>query len=201
MPGDSPVQPRPRNEEQYAGRPELLAASETPDFERELFAAVARRHDLPVARVDELHRHWFDEVPLALLARHAVPGISDLFAAMRRRGIVIGVLSDHRADLKLKALGLTADIVVSAAEIGLQKPHQLGLETLLKRAGVAAGEAVVIGDRSDRDGAIAERVGTRFLLRGATAAAQFRRFDDPVFQPLLAAETPAVLAPPATGDE
>ena len=67
---------------------------------------------------------------------------------------------------------------------------------IMAKAGVAADRTVVVGDRADRDGAVAARVGARALLLGrpkagrATApddALWIRGFDDPVFAPLLQA--------------
>lgn len=166
-------------------RREALADLETADFEGELFKSVAARFGLPVAAVRELHDRWFDDVPLPLLPRHSVPGVAELFAGLRRAGVLIGVLSDHRAPRKLEALGLQADIVVSAVDVGVQKPHPHGLQTILAQADVAPHQAVVIGDRDDRDGAVARRVGTRLLLRGRVSGAHFSRFDDTVFRPVL----------------
>lgn len=163
---------------------EQLAEAERDDFEALLFATVAEKYRLTLSQVQTIHSYWFDEVPLPLLRRYAVPGVERCFASLREGGILIGVLSDHRADKKLAALGLYADFVVSAADVGVQKPHSKGLETVLSMAGCTPGQAVVIGDRRDRDGAVAGRVGAKFLLRAPGPSGDFYRFDDPVFHPL-----------------
>ena len=163
------------------------AEAEHENFADELVQRVARRLAMPVAAVEATLTEWFDRRPLQFLGRHAVPGLPALFDGLRRSGIQIGVLSDYPAADKLDALGLKADIVVSATDndVGILKPHPRGLSALLARAGRGAGEAVMIGDRADRDGAIASRLGTRFLLRGRGSDAHFWRYDDDVFRPVL----------------
>src|SRR5690554_3840992 len=149
-------------------RREALAEAEQAGFEAILITDVAkatrRSPDAVRAALDD----WFDKRPLPHLKRCLVPGTEALFKALSRNNIQIGVLSDHRARPKLAALGLSADFVVSAvdAEVGVQKPDPTGLNLLLARAGCKPEQAIMIGDRLDRDGAIAKRAGTGFLLRG-----------------------------------
>jgi hypothetical protein len=67
------------------------------------------------------------------------PSLPEFFAGLRRKGKVIGILSDYPATAKLEGLGLAADHVVSAGDkgIGLLKPHPRGLEALIAAAGAA----------------------------------------------------------------
>ena len=168
-------------------RREELAEAEQQDFEAVLVADVAKRTGRTEASVRLALSDWFDRRPLPYLKRYIVPGARELFAALRHKNIQIGVLSDHRAVDKLAALDLSADFVVSAVdpEIGIQKPDPKGLLTLLARAGRQPAEAIMIGDRADRDGAIAQRAGTGLLLRGTGPGASFQLFTDPVFQSVL----------------
>jgi putative hydrolase of the HAD superfamily len=168
-------------------RREALADAEQTGFEAKLVTDVAAASGRDETEVRAVLDDWFDSRPLPYLKRYLVPGIVQLFDAFRRNGIRLGVLSDHRATEKLAALGLSADWVLSAVDpdIGVQKPNPKGLQTLLERAGFKPGEAIMIGDRADRDGAIAKRTGTGFLLRGTGPDADFQRFDDPLFLPIL----------------
>jgi len=91
---------------------------------------------------------------------------------------------------KLEAMQLSADVVVSATDddVGVLKPHPLGLERLMQRAGVPPGATLVIGDRVERDGIAAQRAGARCLIRSAKLRPgwqTFARFDDPVFAPAI----------------
>jgi HAD superfamily hydrolase (TIGR01549 family) len=166
---------------------EILADAEQEEFEQKLIHDVATASGRSAESVRSILEEWFDTRPLPHLKKYLVPGIGPLFQALRERHVQIGVLSDHRAQEKLAALGLAADFVVSAVDqdIGVQKPNPKGLQVLLDRAGRQPHEAVMIGDRADRDGAIARRTGTSFLLRGKGEEAHFQRFDDPIFHPVL----------------
>ena len=173
---------------------ERLGDAETPEFEAELIAQTAAATATPPDAVREVVEEWIGRRPLAYLAPCRYPGLDALFAALRRRGKTIAILSDYPARDKLAALGLAADIVVSAADpgVGRLKPHPHGLQFLLKQAGVAPSAAVLIGDRPDRDGECARRAGARALLRASSPIENwqtFARYDDAIFAPLLLAGT------------
>ena len=169
---------------------ERLGDAETPDFEPALVAQTAAATKTPPELVRNLVAEWIDRRPLAYLAPCRYPGLDALFAALRRHGKTIAVLSDYPARDKLAALGLTADIVVSATDPGVArlKPHPHGLQLLLRQAGVAPSAAVLIGDRASRDGQCARRAGVHALLRASSPLEgwqTFARYDDPIFAPLL----------------
>jgi putative hydrolase of the HAD superfamily len=151
----------------YRRLKESLADAETADFEPLLLARVATRHKCPPARVAAIVADWIETRPLPLLAAARVRGVETVFTRARASGRRIGILSDYPATAKLAALGLSADFIVAAGDpdIGVMKPHPRGLESLVARAGVTAGETVMIGDRPERDGAAARRAGTAALLR------------------------------------
>jgi FMN phosphatase YigB (HAD superfamily) len=170
---------------------EALAEQSGADFMRLQYSETARRHGCPPEQVEALVSEWMETAPLPLLAACRYDGLPQLFAALRAAGKRIGILSDYPAVAKLAAMELDADIVVSACDpdIGCLKPDPHGLLTLLKRAGVPAERAVMIGDRFERDAEVAHRAGVLPLVRSSSkrqGVLTFRRFDDPLFQPLLA---------------
>lgn len=169
---------------------EQFGQAEQPGFEARLVAATAAASGCTAPRVQAIVDEWILHRPLPFLARCRYPGLTDLFTGLRRSGRTVGVLSDYPAAAKLQALGLDADLVVSATDADVQalKPHPQGLECLMRRAGAGAAQTLVIGDRIDRDGRVARRVGARCLIRSATRAAgwqTFARFDEPLFAPVL----------------
>ena len=160
------------------------------DFDAALVArtatATASSSDIVRAVVSE----WIEVRPLSYLARCLYPGIPELFEGLRRQAKCIGVLSDYPAKEKLAAMGLTANHIVSANDegVGVLKPHPRGLERLMAAADAAAEETVVIGDRADRDGLVAKRVGAQALIRSSKPVSgyqTFQSYDDEVFAPLL----------------
>ena len=170
---------------------ERLGDEQVIDFERTLITQTATATANSPDRVRSIVSEWVEQRPLRYLAACRYPGLSQLFAGLRRSGKSIGILSDYPAEAKLEALGLTANYVVFAGDesIGLLKPHPRGLESLIAAAGVKPHETVVIGDRVDRDGLVARRAGAQALIRSSKPIEgwqTFTRFDDALFTPFLA---------------
>ena len=169
---------------------EDLGEARVEGFAERLAAATAAGTGRTPAEVRAIVSRWIDRHPLPYLLRSRYAGLPELFAGLRRHGKVIGVLSDYPAAAKLEALELTADHVVAAddPEIGVLKPHPKGLATLIERANATPASTLVIGDRAERDGLVAQQVGARVLLRSSRPIAgwqTFARFDDPLFAPMV----------------
>jgi FMN phosphatase YigB (HAD superfamily) len=169
---------------------ERLADEEVADFERTLTAETAKAAGQTLETVRAIVAEWVEQRPLVYLATCRCAGLPGLFAGLRGKGKSIGILSDYPAKAKLAALGLSADHVVCASDdgIGLLKPHPRGLEILIAAAGAEARTTLLIGDRIDRDGAVARRVGVRALIKSSKPIAgwqTFAGFDDPLFAPFL----------------
>ncbi len=173
---------------------ELLGDQETRDFMSRQYVLAARQCHCSPAEVCEIVEEWMEQRPLPHLRACRYPGIDRLFHAIARAGKTIAVLSDYPAAAKLQALELKADIVVAATdpEVGRLKPHPAGLRRILSLARTPPQRALMIGDRADRDGEVARRVGMKALIRRPRpdwASGQFRTYADAPFQPLLAQTT------------
>jgi FMN phosphatase YigB (HAD superfamily) len=169
---------------------ERLGDQGVADFRMPLISETAALTGVSADYVLATVAEWMERRPLPYLARSRYPGLLELFAGLKRKGTTIGVLSDYPAHAKLAALGLGADHVVSAGDdgVGFLKPHTRGLEVLMAGAGVHADATLVIGDRVDRDGEVARRMGVRALIRSASPIREwqtFSRFDGALFAPLL----------------
>jgi len=164
----------------YRRRREHLAEAETVDFERVLEDELAAIHGGGGGPLRALVTDWMEVRPLPYLAAARRPGVVDLFDRLRRSGKIIGVLSDYPARDKLAALGLDADVVVSAtdAEVNVMKPHPAGLQRVMALAGVSPDETVMIGDRAERDGEAGRRAGVRTLVLGGDTTAHWTGFTD-----------------------
>ena len=133
---------------------------------------------------------WIEERPLSYLARCRYPGLQELFPAFRRKKKIVGIFSDYPADGKLAALGLSADLVISARDdrVRILKPHPRGLQVLLSEAGVKPQSALLIGDRPERDGFAAQRAGVQALIRSSRPLAgwhTFANYNAPMFSTIL----------------
>lgn len=169
---------------------EEVAEAEAENFNDVLIAGVASHASCSLNEARRIISEWMEQRPLRYLELCRYAGIPDLFDALRASGKMIGVLSDYTVPDKLASLGLTADHVVSAGdpEVGVLKPHPRGLKHMMSMAQVEAQETVLIGDRVERDGMAARRAGAHALIRSDRPRGgwtTFRRYDDPIFTPLL----------------
>ncbi len=176
---------------------EALGDEGSPDFMDLQYTRTAARAGCDPQLVRALVLEWMEQRPLPLLPACRRPQVDTLFTALQASGKRLAVWSDYPAADKLRALGLRAEVVVSAtdAEVARLKPDPRGLQMILARTGVPAGRALMIGDRVDRDALAAHRAGVKSLILGRRASsgvACFRRYDDAVFAPLLA--EPALVA-------
>lgn len=100
-----------------------------------------------------------------------LPGVVPALAGCRERGLHVGVISnwDDRLRPLLTNLGLASyfDSVTISCEVGAEKPNARMFQTALRAAGVAAGDALHIGDSPVEDVAGASTCGMRAGLVGA----------------------------------
>ena len=160
------------------------------DFLEQQYRLTAERCHQSVERVREITTEWIERRPLPYLTACRYAHLPAVFSGLRASGKRVAVFSDYPAAEKLRALGLQANPIVCAtdAEVSRLKPDPLGLMLILKQCDVAPDRALMIGDRFDRDAAVARRAGVRALIRSSKPHPEFdtfRRFDDPVFEPLL----------------
>ena len=126
-------------------------------------------------------------------AHRLQPEIVAALDALRAHGLKVGLVSNVFDPpvlmLELFAeLGLLArlDAIALSAEVGKRKPHAAIFEAALSQAGVAADEAVMVGDRLREDIGGAQALGLR-----AIQARWFQDDDSAAAEPDAVAETPA----------
>lgn len=140
---------------------------EASGFFARLFPLVSARHPERAAR---WYRGHYLPLQVRILRRccHVDAWVVPCLAALRQQGIRVALYSDYDfADAKLRALGLDPalfDLVVDAPSLGGLKPCAESAREVLRRLGVAADEAVFVGDREECDVATARNVGAHALL-------------------------------------
>lgn len=141
----------------------------------------ARRLGVSPAEIERIVEDWMGRRPLAHLDRCRHRGVAELFDRLRRSGRTIGVFSDHAVGDKLSAMGLRADITVSATDphIDRLKPDPAGLLHILQQTNTRPERCLMIGDRDERDGAAARRASVPALIRGRQG--HFRSYEEPAF--------------------
>lgn len=97
------------------------------------------------------------------------PGLVPLLAALKAAGFVTGVGTNMTAMIqfrKLDALGLWPyiDVLVTSEEVGTEKPDRKVFDWCARKAGLANGECIYIGDTWAHDTAGAENAGMAGIL-------------------------------------
>lgn len=169
---------------------ERLAEQEVGSFETRLLAETVDTTRYSPHDVTEIVREWIERKPNAHLAACRYPGLPELFDGIKRSGRSIGILSDYPVHDKLDALGLTADHITSAVDpdVDVMKPHPRGLQTVIGKARATAETTVLLGDRVERDGIAAQRLGVRALIRSPkpiTGWQTYASYNDALFAPFL----------------
>jgi putative hydrolase of the HAD superfamily len=91
-------------------------------------------------------------------AHRLVPGALDLLAAVRARGLSLGLVSNAfdpgvllRAELDRLGVAELIDVAVFSSETGKRKPHPAAFLGALDQLGVEPADALFVGDRSVED--------------------------------------------------
>jgi len=162
----------------YRREREIVGDEGAEPFEPELLRRVAVRCGQPVDLVAVICAEWLQQRALPHLPSAVFPGVHQLFARLRERGKKIAVYSDYPAAAKLQAMGLHADIVVSAHDddVAVLKPNPKGLIKILELGGTSPQRALLIGDRIDREAVVARSAGVACLIKQRQPVAGVRTF-------------------------
>ncbi|MEW2068859.1 HAD family hydrolase [Streptomyces sp. NPDC007346] len=117
-------------------------------WERGRLRRRARDCGVPEEALDEL----VDELDRAMKAirLELFPDVSDVLAALRNRGLLVGVCSNWFWNLEecVEEAGLSGmvDVVVGSARAGARKPHPLIYRELLSRCALPPQQVLFVGD-------------------------------------------------------
>jgi phosphoglycolate phosphatase/putative hydrolase of the HAD superfamily len=91
-------------------------------------------------------------------------------AALRARGVQVGVFSDYPVADKLDRLRVrthvSLELDATTEDINAFKPHPRGLEVACARWGLPPDQVLYVGDRADVDAEAARRAGMRCAILG-----------------------------------
>ncbi|OPY66962.1 MAG: 2-deoxyglucose-6-phosphatase [Syntrophorhabdaceae bacterium PtaU1.Bin034] len=145
---------------------ESLSDLQVPGIEERQYAVTASLLDVPVQKVRNVVREWLVERPLRYLTVCRSPGVVELFEALKKNRLPVGIFSDYPPEEKLHALGLQPDCIAcgSDPEVDALKPHPKGLLSLAARLQVPVDMCLMVGDRDEKDGEAARRAGMKYLV-------------------------------------
>lgn len=114
---------------------------------------VANLKNVSLDRVKNAVEFFMMKAPLSLLPAYADNAVIDVIRELRNRGKRVVVYSDYPVEDKLKALGAQVDGCYTSGDenIGVMKPDKRGIEVILSDTGIASSDAVMIGDRYEKD--------------------------------------------------
>jgi phosphoglycolate phosphatase/putative hydrolase of the HAD superfamily len=126
----------------------------------------AEKINYPVEKIKEVVDYWIFNFPLKYLRACVYPGAEAFFNSLRHHNILIAIYSDYKADSKLAAMNLKADLIVSSTDpdIDRLKPDPQGLRYITQKLNVTADECLFIGDRQELDGECAIKANMPYLI-------------------------------------
>lgn len=153
------------------------------EYTRSIIEGMGGRGPGALAAARDLYDAWsgchhftlYEEVPEVLRALHA-------------DGFTIGLISNSQRSLKTFEEHFALDglfaVAISSSDHGFMKPHPSIFEEGLRRAGVAASEAVMVGDSVPHDIQGALRLGMRGILVARSGLSAGAPPDVPVIRSL-----------------
>ena len=178
-----------------------LEVGEDASYRPELFVRYARRVIEEMGgrgpSLDACAREIYEEWAVC---RHfsLYDDVKPVLRQLHRRGLRLGLISNTHRCLNSFQDHFELDTfitgAVSSSDHGFMKPHPSIFEAALRELGVAAGEAVMVGDSIKHDVAGARRLGMRAVLLARSGQTDRRVEGVPVITTL--SELPAVVAGP-----
>jgi HAD superfamily hydrolase (TIGR01509 family) len=133
-----------------------------PHLHREAYLHVLRESGVALDQAEALYGLLIDPMNWT-----PYPDTADVLAGLHRQGIKTAVVSNIAFDVRpaFEAIGAAdyVDAFVLSFEVGAVKPNAAIFEAALTQLGVAAEDAVMVGDSEEADGG-AQALGCGFLL-------------------------------------
>lgn len=142
--------------------PFLFLHNDKPDMVENVLAAyLAGQHNLPALPAADWLYHTLERSCIT-----PFPGIPDLLADLQTAGIHLAVITNSdpgEAHLRLELLGIAGffETVITPDTFDIKKPDPAVYQKTLALLGIPAADAVMIGDRLDRDVTPAREAGMR----------------------------------------
>lgn len=144
----------------------LPVSDQSLDLESTQFHYVAQLLGCSKDEVERAITYWMDERPLKYVSFFRDRNLCEKIQKWRDQGVVVAVYSDNLIKGKTKALGVTLDYEFTAYDqgIGCMKPNPTGITHILKVCQVKPEDAIMIGDRMEKDGEAAQGAGIDYNI-------------------------------------
>ncbi len=130
------------------------------------YAAVAAKTGTTPGRVKNAVRFFMQEMPLQVLLPYRDEILKGFIDLLHEKKKTVVIYSDYPVEAKLACLGITADACYTSGDpcIGCMKPDPKGLGVILATLGCESADAVMIGDRYEKDGLAAQRNNVDYVI-------------------------------------
>lgn len=132
------------------------------------YAYVAGKMGVEPERVRQAVEFFMLEAPLKLLLPYRDEALSGMIEKLHELKKTVVIYSDYPAEDKLRALKIRADACYTSADgrIGCMKPDPKGIRVILEELGCPNTDALMIGDRYEKDGLAAQGNDVDYIIAG-----------------------------------
>jgi FMN phosphatase YigB (HAD superfamily) len=142
---------------------DLLKNKNFKDVQYEL---ISNKFKISVEETKSIIDFWLMKKPLKYLNLCKDKDFGEIIDSLHEKKITIIVYSDYPALEKVKALNIKADYVYSSEDENILslKPSPKVLECINKNLNLSFSDMLIVGDRYEKDGKLAERYNVDFII-------------------------------------
>ena len=109
-------------------------------------------------------QEWMVERPCPYVSANRDKELIRILSVVKATGTPVIVYSDYPVKEKLSAMGFNPDMAFCSEDLGSLKPDPKGLRRILGENHITPERCLVIGDREEKDGALAHGLGSDALI-------------------------------------
>ena len=113
-------------------------------------------------------QEWMINRPLKHIRKHQDSELLDILMQAAKKGIIVIVYSDYQVIEKLEAVEFTPSYYFTADEFDTLKPDASALIEALITRSIDPKQCLVIGDRYEKDGILAQNMGADYFILPST---------------------------------
>lgn len=136
------------------------------DLENTQYKWCAEKTKLSTSKVKRVVDYWIFQYPNQYLLKYIYPGLHSFLKTLKHNGFQTAIYSDYKALDKLKAMKISADLVIASTDTQIDrlKPDPKGLIYIANKLKVNPNECLFIGDRQELDGVCAIKAKMPYLI-------------------------------------
>lgn len=130
------------------------------------YAYVAAKEHVTPQQVEQAVKLFMLELPLSVLLPYRDEILADMIKKLKSNKKTVVIYSDYPVESKLACLGIEADACYTSGDrrIGCMKPEPKGIHVILEELGCDSADAVMIGDRFEKDGLAAQKNDVDYII-------------------------------------